>query len=101
MSSVAKYRHKRKQAGLVRTEVYVPAGDVALLREFAEKRRRRASALAELAELVTRHKTDAFWNATADLESAAGLSVALRRLSKYAGLSVARRIGRLSEELAC
>jgi hypothetical protein len=38
MSSVAKYRTKRKRAGLVRTEVYVPAEEVALVRAFAEKR---------------------------------------------------------------
>ncbi|MFM7344823.1 MAG: hypothetical protein ACKO1J_05570 [Tagaea sp.] len=101
MSSVAKYRRKRKQAGLVRTEVYVPAEDVALVRDFAEKRRRRAAALAELAELVDRYRLDAFWNATADLSTNAGRDVALRRLAKYAGLETARRIGDLKNELAC
>jgi hypothetical protein len=38
MSSVAKYRNKRKRAGLVRTEVYVPAEDVALVRALASSR---------------------------------------------------------------
>jgi hypothetical protein len=101
MSSVAKYRTKRKRAGFVRTEVYVPVADVPLVREFAEKRRRRAAALAELAELVARHRLDAFWNASADLSTDAGRAVALRRLAKYAGLATARRVGALAEQLAC
>jgi hypothetical protein len=100
MSSVAKYRRKRKRQGLVRTEVYVPAEDVALVRDFAEKRR-RAAALVELAELVDRYRLDAFWNATADLSTNAGRDVALRRLAKYAELETARRIGDLKNELAC
>jgi hypothetical protein len=99
MSSVAKYRTKRKQAGLVRTEVYVPVEDVALVRDFAERRRRRAAALAELAELVERHRLDAFWSATADISTEAGRDVALRRLAKYAGLDTARRIGHLKDAL--
>jgi hypothetical protein len=101
MSPVAKYRTKRKHAGLVRTEVYVPAGDVALVREFAEKRRRRAAALAELAALTRQFKSQAFWNASADISTEAGVAVALRRLAKYAGLATARRIGVLADELGC
>ncbi len=101
MSAVAKYRNSRKRQGLVRTEVYVPAGDVALVRDFAEKRRRRAAALAELAELAERYKAQAFWNARIDLDSEPGREVAMRRLAKHAGLTVARRIGALADELAC
>lgn len=101
MSAVAKYRTKRKHAGLVRTEVYVPAEDVALVRAFAEKRRRRAAALAELAALTQRYKTQAFWNARADLTSPAGIEFTMRRLAKHGGLATARRIGALMDDLAC
>lgn len=101
MSSVAKYRTKRKRAGLVRTEVYVPVEDVALVRDFAEKRRRRAAALAELAELAARHQSQAFWNARADLTSPAGVEFTMRRLAKHGGLAAARRIGALRDDLAC
>lgn len=101
MFSVAKYRHKRKRQGLVRTEVYVPAGDVDLVRAFAEKRRRRAAALAELAELAERYKAQAFWNARIELDSAAGVEFALRRLAKHGGLATARRVGALLDDLAC
>ncbi len=101
MSAVAKYRNLRKRQGLLRTEVYVPAEDVALVRDFAEKRRRRAAALAELAELAERYKAQAFWNARIDLDSEPGRDVAMRRLAKHAGLAVARRIGALADDLAC
>lgn len=101
MSSVAKYRSKRKRQGLVRTEVYVPAEDVALVRDFAEKRRRRAAALAELAALSERHKATAFWNARIELDTDSGRKEALSRLAKHGGLAVARRVGALTDDLAC
>ena len=71
------------------------------MRDFADKRRRRAAALAELAELALRHKATAFWNAQIDFDSESGRAEAMSRLAKHGGLVVARRVGALKDALAC